>query len=90
MKSFHGDHLGAIADFTAMILLWPTSPDGFTGRAAARERAGDLRGAIEDYSAAIAIDPQRRPAREFPGPHKNGICRCIRHAAWDNDRNLPL
>src|SRR5262245_61817641 len=60
VKSFDGDHQGAIADFTEMILRWPTSPDGFTGRAAARERARDLPGAIEDYSAAISIDPQHQ------------------------------
>ncbi|HSQ58236.1 MAG TPA: tetratricopeptide repeat protein, partial [Gemmata sp.] len=57
-KSFCGDHQGAIADFNALIRRWPTKPDGFTCRAAARERAGDLRGAIEDYSAAISINPQ--------------------------------
>jgi len=60
MKSFHGDHLGAIADFTAVILRWPTNSDGFTGRADARKRAGDLQGAIEDWSAAISINPQHQ------------------------------
>lgn len=57
-KSFHGDHDGAVADFTTLIGRWPADPAGFTGRAAARERAGDRPGAIADYSAAISLDPR--------------------------------
>jgi len=57
-KSFHGDHEGAVADFTTLISRWSADPAGFTGRAAARERAGDRPGAIADYSAAIALDPR--------------------------------
>src|SRR4051794_21817642 len=57
-KSFHRDHGGAVADFTTLIGRRPADPAGFTGRAAARERAGDRPGATADYSAAIALDPR--------------------------------
>ena len=57
-KKFCGDHAGAIADFSAVILQEPTNPQGYTDRADARKLAGDLHGAIEDYSAAISLNPQ--------------------------------
>ena len=57
-KLFSGDRDGSIADFTRMISHWPNNPKGYTCRADARARAGELSGAIDDYFFAIALDPR--------------------------------
>jgi len=57
-KKFCGDHAGAIADFSEVILRQPNNPESYADRADARKRAGDLHGAIQDYSAAIVLNPK--------------------------------
>lgn len=53
-----GDIVGAVADLTEMVRRWPDNPKGLTLRAQAHEQAGDWQRAIDDYSAAIAIDAE--------------------------------
>ncbi|OHB77690.1 MAG: hypothetical protein A2Z34_09775 [Planctomycetes bacterium RBG_16_59_8] len=55
MKTRRNDQDGAIADFTKGLQLKP-SVNLYASRAGAREAKKDLRGAIEDYTAAIALE----------------------------------
>ena len=67
-KSFRGDHAGAIADFTALILQQPADPDGYARRAGTmcagrRPARGDRRllGSNLPKSDALLRVPSTRP-----------------------------
>ncbi|MDJ0501849.1 MAG: tetratricopeptide repeat protein [Nostocales cyanobacterium LE14-WE4] len=54
-----GDIEGAKANFQDAISLYPNSVKLYTERAKfRRHKLGDLRGALEDYTEAICINPQ--------------------------------
>lgn len=72
-KEFTGDYAGAIADCTEMTQRWPGDPDGFARRASVRAKASDEQGAIEDYSAAIAINSRHSYAMFQRGRVKAAI-----------------
>lgn len=57
-----GDFKEAEAEFGAAIARDPNSYAAFTGRAVARESAGNLQGAAEDYLAAVRLDPTNADA----------------------------
>ncbi len=56
-------HLGAGRDaeakqaFDEAVRRTPTSPEAYTNRGIARARLGDLDGAIQDYTRALALAP---------------------------------
>lgn len=50
------DLMGAEADYTKAIALYPFRADIFCYRAIARDRLSDFTGALDDYKAAIALD----------------------------------
>ncbi len=52
-----GDLTSAEASFTRMIALAPDNAAGWAGRATARQRTGDLEGALADSAAALKIKP---------------------------------
>jgi type IV pilus assembly protein PilF len=52
-----GDYAAAESQFSAAIAHDPKVYAGFVGRAQARESAGNLEGAAEDYLAAVKLEP---------------------------------
>lgn len=58
-----GQHGPAIAEITEALSLGVSEPHkAYFNRAAAREALGDVRGAYEDYSTALEIQPDWGPA----------------------------
>src|SRR5260370_19606022 len=53
-----GDNDRAIADFSAVIRLTPTDPDGFSNRGATWKLKGDTEHAIADLNKAIRLNPK--------------------------------
>src|SRR6185295_12226230 len=49
--------------FDAAVKQWPDEPIALIGRGTASYRAGDLRAAADDYSAALRLDPAQNGAR---------------------------
>ncbi|MCC6890578.1 MAG: tetratricopeptide repeat protein [Hyphomicrobiales bacterium] len=50
-----GDSARAIADYTRALKIDPKFPAPHTGRGLQREKTGDLRGALADFRAALAL-----------------------------------
>lgn len=61
-KAKEGDNVGAIAEFTKVIEINPTSVQTYIARAGLKSDMEDLKGAIADLSKAIALDPFNRSA----------------------------
>lgn len=57
-----GDYAAAEDQFSAAIARDPKAYAAFVGRAVARESAGNLEGAAEDYLAAVKLDPTNADA----------------------------
>lgn len=55
-----GDYNGAIEQFDSMIAAGQQTATAYQWRAAAKEKTGDLDGAISDYRKAIDTDPKLR------------------------------
>lgn len=49
--------------FSAAVKRWPEQPVAWIGRGTAEYRSGDLQSAVDDYRAALAIDPSNIGAR---------------------------
>lgn len=58
IKYIGGDYKGAIADFSAAIVIDPDNPLPYKHRGYARHDLKDYDGAIADYSKAIELDPK--------------------------------
>jgi tetratricopeptide (TPR) repeat protein len=52
-----GDRARAIADYTRALRIDPKFPAPYTGRGIQREKQGDIRGALTDFRAALALPP---------------------------------
>ena len=57
-----GDYPEAESQFSAAVARDPKSYAAFTGRAVARESAGNLEGAAEDFLMAVKLDPTNADA----------------------------
>ena len=57
-----GDYVAAETEFSSAIARDPKTYAAFMGRAVARESAGNLEGAAEDFLAAVKIDPSNADA----------------------------
>ena len=57
-----GDYPEAESQFSAAVARDPKSYAAFTGRAVARESAGNLEGAAEDFLTAVKLDPTNADA----------------------------
>jgi len=57
-----GDYAAAESEFSAAIARDPQTYAAFVGRAVARESAGNLQGAAEDFLAAVKLDPSNADA----------------------------
>jgi len=58
------DYAGAIADFGSAIEIDPGSFNALLWRGYAREKAGQVDLALDDYERAVALDPKDRMARD--------------------------
>jgi tetratricopeptide (TPR) repeat protein len=52
-----GDSARAIADYARALKIDPRFPAAYTGRGMQREKLGDIRGALTDFRAALALPP---------------------------------
>src|SRR5262249_10345033 len=78
-----GDYAEAESQFSTAIARDPKAYAAFVGRAVARESAGNLEGAAEDYLAAVKLDPTNSAAHLGRGVvmasrHRRGLGRRCR------------
>jgi tetratricopeptide (TPR) repeat protein len=51
------DYAGALADAEQVVAMNPRSCVGYNNLGAAKEKLGDLEGALKDYQKALEIEP---------------------------------